>query len=147
MSVLIREMTMEDIDAVMEVEEEAFAIPWSRSSFESEVAQNFLAVYLVAENEEGIAGYGGLWFILDEAHITNVAVKAAARRQGIGRRLVEALIEKAAERDIQKLTLEVRESNREAIALYEKTGFAVEGRRPGYYQDNKEDALIMWKRN
>lgn len=147
MSVLIREMTMEDIDAVMEVEEEAFAIPWSRSSFESEVAQNFLAVYLVAETEEGIAGYGGLWFILDEAHITNVAVKNSCRRRGIGRRLVEALIEKAAERDIFKMTLEVRKSNRGAIALYEKAGFAVEGRRPGYYQDNKEDALIMWKRS
>lgn len=147
MDLSIREMKMEDINQILVIEEEAFTVPWSRSAFESEVSHNFLAAYLVAEAEGEILGYGGMWFILDEAHITNVAVKSGFRGRGVGMAIVKALVEKAAERKIGKLTLEVREGNSAAIRLYEKMGFVTEGRRPGYYRDNHEAALIMWKRD
>jgi ribosomal-protein-alanine N-acetyltransferase len=100
----------------------------------------------VAENEGEIIGYGGMWLILDEAHITNVAVRVSSRGNGVGEKLVHFLIDEASKSGARSMTLEVREGNIAARSLYEKMGFFVEGIRPKYYQDNKEDALIMWKR-
>ncbi|HKL10920.1 MAG TPA: ribosomal protein S18-alanine N-acetyltransferase [Clostridia bacterium] len=146
MELRIRRMTIEDLDRVMEIEKESFSVPWSRDSYESEISRNILSLYLVMEGEGQIIGYCGMWFILDEAHITNIAVQKSSRGEGVGTRLVECLMEEAFKKGVRNLTLEVREGNIAARKLYEKMGFVVEGRRPGYYPDNHEDAIIMWKR-
>ena len=90
-------------------------------------------------------GYAGMWIILDEGHITNIAVDPTYRRQGIGQGLLDELTKLAVERGAIAMTLEVRVSNAEAQSLYTKLGFVPRGIRKGYYQDNKEDALIMWR--
>jgi len=146
MEIGIRRMETKDLDRVMEIEKESFSVPWSRNAYESELLKNSLSVYIVAQAEGQIVGYGGMWLILDEAHITNVAVEKSLRGNGIGEKIVEFLVEEASRSGINSLTLEVRENNEPARRLYEKMGFLVEGIRPGYYQDNKEDGLIMWKR-
>jgi len=146
MELEIRRMTIEDLDRVIEIEEESFSVPWSRDSYESEISRNILSLYLVAEFQGRIIGYCGMWFILDEAHITNIAVQKSFRGKGVGKRLVECLLEEASKKGIVNLTLEVRDGNIAARKLYEKMGFVVEGIRPGYYPDNHEDAIIMWKR-
>ncbi len=140
----IRWMKLEDLDGVMCIEKAAFQTPWQRSSFENELLMNNLACYLVCEIEGVIAGYIGCWHVVDEGHITNVAVHPAFRRRGIAKALIEALIDFAHTRQIEALTLEVRISNFEAIKLYEGFGFISHGIRPKYYQDTQEDALIMW---
>lgn len=139
-------MAIEDIDDILVIEHESFSVPWPRESFESEVLRNALSVYILAETEGQTIGYGGMWLILDEAHITNVAVRESHRGKGVGERLVKFLIDEAFKSGARSMTLEVRAGNVAARSLYEKMGFVVEGTRPGYYQDNKEDALIMWKR-
>ncbi|MBK5252399.1 MAG: ribosomal protein S18-alanine N-acetyltransferase [Peptostreptococcaceae bacterium] len=146
MEIKIREMAIEDIDDILVIEHESFSVPWPREAFESEVLRNAISVYIVAETEGEIIGYGGMWLILDEAHITNVAVKESLRGNGVGERLAQFLIDEASKSGAISMTLEVRKGNAAAISLYEKMEFVVEGIRPGYYQDNKEDALIMWKR-
>lgn len=143
--VVIRKMTEEDIDEVLEIEKESFKTPWSREAFVLELVKNQLASYIVAEKEGKIIGYGGLWFILDEAHITNIAVAAQYRGQGVGNLIMEGLIKICEEKGINSMTLEVRKSNIVAQSLYKKYGFVSCGVRPGYYTDTKEDAIIMWR--
>ncbi|WP_084110854.1 ribosomal protein S18-alanine N-acetyltransferase [Caldanaerobius fijiensis] len=138
-------MTEKHLDAVMEIEKEAFTVPWSRESFEMEITRNKCAYYIVAILDEKVVGYGGMWLVVDEAHITNIAVHRDYRGQGIGKKIIEGLIEEAKRRKLMAMTLEVRASNRVAIHLYEKYGFTPFGRRKGYYSDNNEDAIIMWK--
>lgn len=140
----IREMTADDIDGVLEVENISFKTPWSRDSFEKEM-ENSLAFYLVVSSDDGIAGYGGIWFIAGEGHITNIAVHTDFRNRGLGRAIVKGLIEESLKRKIEAMTLEVRISNETAIGLYKSLGFKSAGVRPGYYTDSNEDALIMWK--
>ncbi|AHM57060.1 ABC-type nitrate/sulfonate/bicarbonate transport system, permease component RimI [Peptoclostridium acidaminophilum DSM 3953] len=140
----IREMTADDIDGVLEVENISFKTPWSRDSFEKEM-ENSLAFYLVVSSDDGIAGYGGIWFIAGEGHITNIAVHPDFRNRGLGRAIVKGLIEESLKRKIEAMTLEVRISNETAIGLYKSLGFKSAGVRPGYYTDSNEDALIMWK--
>jgi len=143
--VIIRKMTEEDIDQVLEIEKESFKTPWSREAFVLELEKNQLARYIVAEKEGKVIGYGGLWLILDEAHITNIAVSSQYRGQGIGKLIMEGLIEICEEKGINNMTLEVRKSNIVAQSLYKKYGFVNCGVRPGYYTDTKEDAIIMWR--
>ncbi|MFA5523962.1 MAG: ribosomal protein S18-alanine N-acetyltransferase [Tissierellales bacterium] len=143
--VIIREMTEEDIDDVLEVEKESFATPWTKEAFVLELIKNQLARYIVAEKDEKIVGYGGLWLILDEGHITNIAVSSNHRGQGIGNLLVERLIGICEERGINNMTLEVRKTNFIAQYLYKKYDFVDCGVRKGYYTDTKEDAVIMWR--
>ena len=143
--IVIEEMKIDDIENVVEVENDCFSIPWSKESFIQEVTKNHLAVYLVAKFEEKAVGYIGVWKIMNEGHITNVAVHSDFRRQGIGAGLISELLSLCEEQGIDCFTLEVRETNEAAKALYEKFGFYEIGRRKGYYQDNKEDAIIMWK--
>lgn len=143
--IIIREMIEEDIDQVLEIEKEAFETPWSREAFVLELVKNQLARYIVAEKDGKIVGYGGLWLILDEGHITNIAVSSSYRGQGIGNLLVERLIEICEERGINNMTLEVRKSNLVAQSLYKKYDFIDCGIRKGYYTDTKEDAVIMWR--
>lgn len=140
---LIRLMEPRDLDEVLEVEKSCFKSPWTRCMFEDEL-YNSNAYYYVIEVDGEIAGYAGFWKIIDEAHITNIAVHCDHRRRGYGRMLVNTLLEKAKELGIIAVTLEVRVSNSAAISLYESLGFVSSGVRRGYYSDNNEDALIMW---
>jgi len=141
----IRNMTECDIDDVLEIEKLSFTTPWTRQAFESEIKNNLLSKYIVAEGEGIILGYAGMWMIMDEIHITNVAVHPDYRGQGIGNGLIEAIINLCIERNMRAITLEVRVSNHVAKSLYKKYGFIEAGIRRGYYSDTKEDAIIMWK--
>ncbi|MDY0235032.1 MAG: ribosomal protein S18-alanine N-acetyltransferase [Gudongella sp.] len=145
MRIVLREMILEDIDQVINIENESFSIPWSKEALEKEVSKNELAIYLVAEVEEKVAGYGGFWKILDEAHITNIAVKDKFRGKGIGDAILMGIVDYCDTNDIPYITLEVRSSNIVAQNLYKKYDFKVEGVRPRYYTDNNEDAIIMWR--
>ncbi len=137
-------MEMADIEEVMEIEEKSFNIPWPRQAFVKELCDNKFACYLVARWEGRVVAYGGMWFILDEAHITNIAVHPDYREKGIGTRLLKEMIAYGVSREITSFTLEVKVSNQKAINLYKKEGFEAAGTRKGYYSDTLEDALIMW---
>lgn len=143
--VIYRPMTVADLPQVQLVERKCFTTPWSRSIFLNELTRNDSAIYLVAVVGERIVGYAGIWIILDEGHITNIGVDPAYRRRGIGEGLLNELTRLAVARGVDALTLEVRVSNAGAQALYTKLGFEPRGIRKGYYQDDKEDALIMWR--
>ncbi len=140
-------LTLNDINAVMVVERLSFTIPWSKQAFIEEVTNNKFARYIIAKVDGKTIGYAGMWKVLDEGHITNVAVHPEYRRSGVGFMLVKGLLELSIKENIIKLTLEVRRSNIAAQNLYTKFGFRVEGFRKEYYADNKEDAIIMWKEN
>jgi [ribosomal protein S18]-alanine N-acetyltransferase len=141
------QMTEEHLDGVMIIENLSFKIPWSRNSFLEELTANQMAVYVVAVSGEKVIGYGGLWRIVDEGHITNIAVHPEFRRCGAGLRIMDKLLEICELSGINSLTLEVRKSNLPAQRLYEKYGFKAEGIRKSYYSDTGEDALIMWRHN
>jgi ribosomal-protein-alanine N-acetyltransferase len=136
-------MTVEDIDAVHAIEARSFAVPWPDEAYRNELLGNRLASYVVARAGDTIAGFAGLWIMVDEAHVTTFAVDPAWRRRGVGERLLLALLDLAMERRAREATLEVRLSNMPARRLYEKYGFRPVGIRPRYYSDNGEDALIM----
>lgn len=135
----------EYIDQILEIEKVSFPTPWSKKAFLSEVEQNSLAYYCVCMSNEKIIGYGGMWLIIDEAHITNVAVQPDFRGKKVGEAIMLHLIAQALIKGAFRMTLEVRLSNIRAQALYHKLGFEAAGRRKGYYTDTKEDAIIMWK--
>jgi ribosomal-protein-alanine N-acetyltransferase len=124
------------------LEGECFSDPWTKAMFESEVGSPF-TVYFVALAGDEVAGYAGMWKILDEGHITNIAVSPRYRRKGLGSLLLNKLIEIAEENKIKVLMLEVRKSNEAAIGLYVKKGFEQVGLRRNYYADNNEDAVLM----
>lgn len=135
-------MTMEHIPQVAALERACFSRPWSEESLQSEL-WNDSAVIIVAEGEDGsVLGYAGLQTVLDEGYITNVAVDNTYRRQGIADELIAAFV-RFGQAKLAFLTLEVRASNAPAIALYAKHGFVEVGRRKNYYDDPKEDALLM----
>ena len=142
MPVNIRPFEARHVDAVAQIEQESFRDPWSRAAYEEEL-KNPLAHYVIAEADGQVVGYAGFWHIMDEGHITNVAVKSTFRGQGIGESLMRALMEETKKEQIEAVTLEVRVSNAPAIRLYEKMGFVGVGVRPGYYPDG-EGAVIMW---
>ena len=141
----VRPMTYEDVEEVWSIEEESFNVPWTKADFQREMAENKLAVYFVACVDGKIAGYAGMWHIVNEGHITNVAVSEKYRGQGLGILLMEALFEECVKREMIGITLEVRVSNIAARNLYEALGFQEEGIRKNYYEHDHEDALIMWK--
>ena len=146
--IFISKMTKDDIDDVVAIEVEAYGKHhWSKSSFYDEMSNN-LAKYYVAKVSNGeIVGYAGTWHIIDEGHITTIAVKNEYLRNHIGEAIIHRIIEDCYQNGVKYLTLEVRVSNIPAIKLYEKYGFQSLGTRKGYYQDNNEDALIMWTEN
>jgi ribosomal-protein-alanine N-acetyltransferase len=143
LTIVVGRMTVDDLAAVHEIERESFTTPWPAHAYRQELEQNKLAHYLVARYGELIVGFAGTWMLVDEAHVTTFATRAAWRRQGVGERLLIALLDLAIARGAAEATLEVRPSNYPARNLYEKFGFRVVGVRPRYYTDNNEDALIM----
>ncbi|MEN6411972.1 MAG: ribosomal protein S18-alanine N-acetyltransferase [Veillonellales bacterium] len=140
----IRPMNQADIDGVLLVERQSFITPWSRKAFEAE-CENELAYYLLLLEGHQIIGYGGMWVIIDEAHVTNIAVSRGYRGLGLGRRLLLAMMADAKKRGAASMTLEVRTGNTVARKLYTSLNFKERGIRPGYYSDTHEDALIMWR--
>ncbi len=145
--ITIRPMRLEDINGVLEIEQMSFPTPWPRDAYQHELRDNRLACYLVAREFHRIVGYAGMWVILDEAHVTTIAVDPLHRRRRIGERLLVALIDEAMRRGARWVTLEVRKSNLGAQSLYRKYGFKDIGVRKGYYSDNREDAIVMWTGN
>ena len=136
-------MTVDDVETVHAIEVECFKTPWSLKSFYDEVTENACARYMVVR-EDGVAiAYAGVWFVLDEGHITNIAVRGDRRGMGYGEMVTRGLIQLAADSGMNWMTLEVRRSNVAAQGLYHKLGFIDVGYRKRYYEDNREDALIM----
>jgi ribosomal-protein-alanine N-acetyltransferase len=139
----IEPMGLDDLDAVHAIERASFSSPWPPNAYRSELETNRLASYLVARYGDRVVGYGGMWLMVDEAHITTFAIHPAWRRRRIGERLLLAFLDIAIDRSAHEATLEVRLSNLAARRLYEKYGFRPVGLRPRYYSDDNEDALIM----
>lgn len=138
----IRKMVKEDVRIIHEIETLCFPDPWSEESLLAEVNGKNPSCYLVGEVDGSVVGYAGLWRILDEGHITNVAVHPDYRKRHIGELLVANLLKENLESGIRAFTLEVRVSNEAALRLYRKFGFEVAGRRKNYYKT--EDAFVMW---
>ena len=138
-----RPMHEADIPALVSLEAESFYDAWNENMLRNEIA-NQLTTYLVMEVSGKLVGYAGFWLVAGEAQITRVAVLDAERGQGFGTRLTAALVNKAWAMGAEAITLEVRESNLAAQRAYLTCGFASEGIRPNYYEDNHENAVIMW---
>ena len=146
MTQIIRPMERRDVDRVHEIECTCFRSPWSRLALLGEL-RNDVALYLVMEQDGVICGYGGMWIIFEEAHVTNVAIMPEYRNQGWGRRLMLAMMEHARNRGAEKMTLEVREGNLVAQRLYASLGFEQNEFRPRYYSDTGEGAKLLWNNN
>ena len=140
---LIRRMTVEDVPAVAAIEAATFPTPWSEDAFRKEITDNPVARYLVAEKDGAVIGFAGAWIILDESHITNIAVLVEHRGQGYGRALTAGLMQYLSNLGAAYATLEVRKSNVTAQNLYKSLGYVSVGVRKRYYEDNGEDALLM----
>jgi ribosomal-protein-alanine N-acetyltransferase len=136
-------MKQSDLPAILEIERRSFSDPWSEVSFIDELLTNDLAYYVVADVDGQIAGYAGMWVVLEEAQMTNVAIHPDYRNRGLGKGIVVYLIELANELGASEMTLEVRKSNQIAQRVYRNLGFGVIGQRKGYYPDNGEDAILM----
>ena len=145
--VRIRAMTLADIPEVVAIDRLSFSLPWPERSYRYELTENVAARLLVAEGPASprarVVGYVGLWLLVDEAHISTIAVHPTERGRGIGEALLLAVLDLAARIGAEMATLEVRASNAAAQTLYRKHGFGVVGRRLGYYKDNQEDAVLM----
>lgn len=144
MNIAIRRMIACDIDAVVDVEQQSFSLPWSREAFVMEINKNELSYYLVMLDGKKVIGYAGMWIIVDEAHVTNIAILPEYHGRGLGKQLVNDLIQKARNRGAQRMTLEVRQTNEIAKRLYAGLGFVEAGIRRCYYTDTQEDAIVMW---
>ncbi len=141
---IIRQMQLQDVPAIAELEKICFSDPWSENSIASELG-NRLSYWLVAEDNGKIAGYVGSQSVLDAADMMNLAVSPDYRQQGVGQALVNRLVQYLQQNNVIALLLEVRVSNTPAISLYKKMGFVQVGRRPKYYHNPREDALILRK--
>lgn len=139
---IIRDMTYKDLDDIMEIEKQSFPTPWTKTMFLESLASNIYK-NLVIEVQKEVIGYIMLYSVLDEAHITNFAIKPAFRKKGYGAELFSYVIEHFKENGVVDFFLEVRESNKAAINLYRRFGFEIAGRRKRYYSDTNEDAFIM----
>ena len=137
-------MKSDYVAQVAQLEKECFHDPWSENSIASEL-KNPLSLWLVAVDDQQVVGYVGSQTVMDESDMMNIAVSSQYRRMGIAQKLVERLVTLLREKDVYSLTLEVRASNEPAKALYGKLGFNQVGRRPNYYRNPKEDALILRK--
>jgi len=143
MNPVIRLMTLEDVPAVHEIDTLSFSLPWPERSFRFELTENPVTRAWVAEVDGRIAAMLVLWFIVDEAHIATIAVHPDYRRQGIGEQVLLHALLAVYDEGARRAFLEVRAGNAAAQAMYVKYGFIVDGRRPKYYRDNDEDAILM----
>ncbi|WP_404451220.1 ribosomal protein S18-alanine N-acetyltransferase [Virgibacillus necropolis] len=141
---VIRPMELTDIGAVVEVEKASFATPWTEDIFYQEVVVNQFAHYFVVEVDGVIVGYAGLWIVIDDAQITNIAIMPSYRGYKLGEKLFQFTMQQAIHLGSNRLSLEVRVSNIIAQRMYRKFGLVPGGLRKSYYTDNKEDALVMW---
>ena len=142
---IIRKAELSDSTDMAEIEKLCFSEPWSKESIEEDIRHEERSFYIVGEIDGNVIGYIGCWKIVGEGHITNVAVRPEFRRKHIAENLINVMISVTEDEGIDAWTLEVRETNEPAKALYSKLGFVDAGRRKGYYEDTKEDAIIMWK--
>jgi ribosomal-protein-alanine N-acetyltransferase len=140
--ILIRKMNPDDVGRVRKIEEAVFSLPWSEKSF-ADACTNPNNVYLVCEYDGEIAGYCGMWTVMGEGNITNMAVSVDFRRRGIGESLMRALHEEGSRMGVDTFFLEVRESNASAISLYKKMGYTEAGKRKRFYEKPVEDAIVM----
>jgi len=143
--VTVRRMALDDIDRIVEIENMSFHTPWTKENFLFELTENKCAVYMVGEIDGNVVGYGGMWKMVDEGHITNIAVDPKYRHRGVGDAILSALEKYASKNGITSMTLEVRTQNKPARSLYSKHGFKDEAIRKGYYTNPADDAIIMWK--
>lgn len=145
--ITVRTMTLKDIPEVMDIDRLSFPIPWSERSYRYELESNSAAQLLVADyhhlDRVDLVGYVGFWFVVDEVHISTLAVHPDFRHRGIGDDLLRGALRLGHSMGGIFVTLEVRMSNQAALHLYEKNGFEIVGRRKNYYQDNREDAWLM----
>lgn len=132
------------LDSLCELENICFTIPWTKNMFKGDIS-NPKAFYVLAVIDNTVVGYCGLYKVLDEGSITNIAVHPDYRKHGLGKELLNRIFEHCKINDLSFVTLEVRESNANAISLYNKNGFKVVGKRNNYYSDNKETAILMTK--
>ena len=147
-AIKIKPMEKTDIDKVIDIEAKAYGNHhWSKESFMSELSNELAHYFSVFNEKDELIAYCGCWQILEEAHITNIAVAPEYRRNHIGEALLKTIIDECYKNMVKFITLEVRVGNVAAIELYKKYGFKSLGTRKGYYQDNNEDALIMWTEN
>jgi ribosomal-protein-alanine N-acetyltransferase len=142
--ITISAMRRRHLRSVLKIEQQVYPRPWSMGLFMSEIGYRDSRLYVVARVGTRVVGYGGLMLVLDDGHITTLAVDPAQHRQQIGTRLLHRLTSGAIDRGAKNLTLEVRASNDAAQGLYRAFGFAPAGIRKGYYVENKEDAIVMW---
>ncbi|GAB6154092.1 ribosomal protein S18-alanine N-acetyltransferase [Desulfosporosinus burensis] len=141
---IVRPMTINDLPVILEIEGDSFTTPWSMQAFKAELIDNEYARYYCLELGGQVIGYMGLWYILDEGHITNIAITPSCRGQHGGEFLMRYVMKKMVEEGMERMTLEVRASNSSAQSLYSRLGFTTAGVRKRYYADTGEDALIMW---
>lgn len=142
----LKKLTKEDVDGLYEVSSLSLKETWSLGSIEQELSNKF-ARYIVCKDGDKVIGFIGAWLIASEGQITNLAVHPDYRKKGIGKKLMKSLISSLKNEDCNAITLEVRESNTVAKNLYKNLGFLSEGIRKNFYEDNKEDANIMWLRD
>ena len=140
----IRQLTSEDIERILSIEKLSFSLPWSKKAYINELGHNRLAYYYGIFDLDKLIAFGGYWLIIDEGHISNVAVHPDYRHQGAGQALMRYIMVQCQAQGAKKVTLDVRKYNYPAISLYKKLGFEIAGIRPHYYDDPKEDAVIMW---
>ena len=131
------------IPAILEIEKVSNSAPWSEKSFHNEIDHKY-GIFLVGLLQGEVIAYGGVWLVVDEAHVTTIAVAPEHRKQGVGKRLMIELLAKSKAAGMVCSTLEVRASNEPAIKMYENFGYNIAATRKGYYPDNKEDAVVMW---
>lgn len=143
----IEPMLEADIKDVLRIEQQSFSTTWPSNAFHQELHDNKLAHYYVGRVGERIVAYGGIWVILEDSHVTTIAVRPESRGKKYGEMLLLHLLDEAIARGASWMTLEVRESNTVAQALYRKYGFTTVSTRKGYYSDNNENALVMWAGN
>jgi ribosomal-protein-alanine N-acetyltransferase len=146
-ALVISRMTPADIRAVLRIENLSFSTTWPSNAFTSELSDNKLAYYYVGRVNDQIVAYGGIWVILEDSHVTTIAVHPDYRGRKYGERMLAHLVREAIAREAAWMTLEVRESNALAQALYKKYGFTTVSTRRSYYSDNGENALVMWAGN
>ena len=147
-NVKIRRMSTDDLDRILEIAKDVYGQHhWPKSSFFEELNNNFSRYYVLFNSEDVLVGFAGSWHVLEECHLTNIAVDKNYHRKKYGETLLKTVIDGCYKEKVKYITLEVRASNEPAISLYKKFGFTSFGRRKGYYQDNNEDALIMWTKN